>query len=276
MTRRDCLALGASAGAALFAGPARAGKPVEAVVELFSSQGCRSCPAADKLLAELRDMPGVLALTIHVDYWDYLGWKDTLASPEFSQRQYDYAKARGDMDVFTPQMIVNGNKQMVGSQRSEVFAVLAQSRKPSWPVPLMITDTAKEIVVEIGAGEAEQDATLWVMPVMERTSVKIEKGEMAGREVGLCERGPQARARRHVDRRGGAHRASQGRADAARRHRLRGAPSAGQGRPRPGLRLLGRPHQLKAASLTPPRPAQAARTSVRRSRRHNHRRSATA
>lgn len=183
MTRRDCLALGAGAGAALFAGPARAGKPVEAVVELFSSQGCRSCPAADKLLAELRDMPGVLALTIHVDYWDYLGWKDTLASPEFSQRQYDYAKARGDMDVFTPQMIVNGEKQMVGSQRSEVFAVLSQSRKPSWPAPLMISDTAKEMVIEIGAGEAEQEATLWVMPVMERASVKIEKGEMAGREA---------------------------------------------------------------------------------------------
>jgi hypothetical protein len=183
MTRRDCLALGAGAGAALFAGPARAGKPVEAVVELFSSQGCRSCPAADKLLAELRDKPGILALTFHVDYWDYLGWKDTLASPDFSQRQYDYAKARGDMDVFTPQMVVNGSKQMVGSQRSEVLAVLSQSRQASWPVALKISDTAKEMAIEIGAGDAEQEATLWVMPVMDRVSVKIEKGEMAGREA---------------------------------------------------------------------------------------------
>ena len=183
ISRRGCLALGAGAGVALFAGPAGASKPVEVVVELFSSQGCKSCPAADKLLAELRTMPGVLALTFHVDYWDYLGWKDTLASPEFSQRQYDYAKARGDMDVFTPQMVVNGSKQMVGSQRSEVFAVLAQSRRTSWPVALSISDTAKEMVIEIGAGDAEQEATLWVMPVMERTSVKIEKGEMAGREA---------------------------------------------------------------------------------------------
>jgi hypothetical protein len=183
ISRRDCLALGAGIGAAWLAGPARAGQPVEAVVELFSSQGCRSCPAADRLLMELRGMPGVLALTFHVDYWDYLGWKDTLASPDFSQRQYDYAKARGDMDVFTPQMIVNGNKQMVGSQRSEVFAVLSQSRRTSWPVALTISDTAKEMVIEIGAGQAEQEATLWVMPLMERTSVKIEKGEMAGREA---------------------------------------------------------------------------------------------
>lgn len=183
MSRRDCLALGAGIGAAWLAGTARAGQPIEAVVELFSSQGCRSCPAADRLLMELRGMPGILALTLHVDYWDYLGWKDTLASPDFSQRQYDYAKARGDMDVFTPQMIVNGEKQMVGSQRSEVMAVLSQSRKASWPVALMISDKAKEMVIEIGAGEAEQEATLWVMPVMERASVKIQKGEMAGREA---------------------------------------------------------------------------------------------
>ena len=74
-------------------------------------------------------MPGVLALTYHVDYWDYLGWKDTLGSPDFSQRQYDYAKARGDMDVYTPQLIVNGGKPMVGSKRPEIFSVLKQSRQ---------------------------------------------------------------------------------------------------------------------------------------------------
>jgi hypothetical protein len=88
-SRRDCLALGAGLAASWVSGPARAGQPIEAVVELFSSQGCKSCPAADRLLTELRGRPGVLALTFHVDYWDYLGWKDTLASPEFSQRQYD-------------------------------------------------------------------------------------------------------------------------------------------------------------------------------------------
>jgi hypothetical protein len=183
ITRRDCLALGAGMAAVWLSGPASAAQPVEVVVELFSSQGCNSCPPADRLLSELRAMPGVLALTFHVDYWDYLGWKDTLASPEFSQRQYDYAKARGDMDVYTPQMIVNGEKQMVGSQRSEVFAVLEQSRRKSWPATASITETGREIVIELGSATTPQDATLWVMPIVERTTVKIEKGEMAGREI---------------------------------------------------------------------------------------------
>ena len=198
-----------SCSAARAAGPAR--RPT----------GCSS---------ELRGRPGVLALTFHVDYWDYLGWKDTLASPDFSQRQYDYAKARGDMDVFTPQMVVNGEQADGGKPALRSF------RRPR-PVTqdelarasLRISDTAKEMVIEIGAGEAQQEATLWVMPVMERASVKIEKGEMAGREVDLYQCGAQARSRRHVDGRGGADHAAQGRADARRRHRLRGAAAAGQG-----------------------------------------------
>jgi len=182
ITRRNCLALAAGAGVSLLAGQARASEPIDVVVELFSSQGCNSCPPGDRLLGELRDTPGVLALTFHVDYWDYLGWKDTLAAPDFSQRQYDYAKARGDMDVFTPQMIVNGEKQMVGSQRSEVFAVLDQSRRASWPVRVDIADTGKELVFALGSGVAAE-ATLWVMPILDHVSVKIERGEMAGREV---------------------------------------------------------------------------------------------
>ena len=181
ISRRQCLALGAGAGASLVSGAAQAADHVDVVVELFSSQGCNSCPPADQLLAELRKKPGVLALNFHVDYWDYLGWKDTLAGADFSQRQYDYAKARGDLDVYTPQMVVNGTKHMVGSQRSEVFAVLEQSRIKTWPVPVSIGDTGKELVVEAGAGSGE--ATLWVMPILDHVSVKIEKGEMAGRDV---------------------------------------------------------------------------------------------
>ncbi|WP_373503112.1 DUF1223 domain-containing protein [Aestuariivirga sp.] len=183
MTRRDCLALGAGGLAACVARPALAAAPVDVVVELFSSQGCSSCPPADRILGEIRTRPGVLALTFHVDYWDYLGWKDTLASADFSQRQYDYAKARGDMDVYTPQMVVNGQKPLVGSQRSEVFAVLDQSRQTHWPIELSMSDGAKELAIEIGAGEGPQDATLWVMPITDRISVKIGKGEMAGREI---------------------------------------------------------------------------------------------
>lgn len=184
ITRRNCLALGAGAAGLWCSGLAAAAHPIEAVVELFSSQGCRACPPGERLLSELRGMPGVLALGLHVDYWDYLGWKDTLASPEFSQRQYDYARARGDMDVFTPQMIVNGEKQMVGSQRSEVFTVLERSRRKSWPVTVSIAETERELVIALGPGGAPEDATLWVMPVTSHAKVKIERGEMAGHEIG--------------------------------------------------------------------------------------------
>jgi hypothetical protein len=182
ISRRAALTLGCAAG--LFASLPEAGASSgPTVVELFTSQGCSSCPPADRLLQELRQLPGVLALSYHVDYWDYLGWRDTLASPDFSQRQYDYAKARGDMDVYTPQIIVNGARHMVGSSRERVMAAIAAERQRPLPVPLAIADTAEEIVVTIGRGEASADTTLWVMPLLDETTVKIERGEIAGRNI---------------------------------------------------------------------------------------------
>ena len=187
LSRRNCLALGAGFVVSLLPAKAFAAAAPDVVVELFSSQGCSSCPPADRLLTELRARPGVLALSYHVDYWDYLGWKDTLGSAEFSQRQYDYAKARGDMDVYTPQMIVNGGKPMVGSQRSEVYAVLEQERQAQWPVALSMTGDGNEIIVECGVftgnGEPASEATLWLMPILDEAKVKIERGENASREI---------------------------------------------------------------------------------------------
>lgn len=187
ISRRTCLALGAGFAASFLPVAARAGTNPDVVVELFSSQGCNSCPPADRLFSELRQKPGVLALTYHVDYWDYLGWKDTLASPEFSQRQYDYAKARGDMDVYTPQMIINGGKPLVGSQRSEVYAVLEQSRQMNWPVDITMSAGSNEIAIDVGpfasAGAPPASGTLWVMPVLQETTVKIERGEVAGQDM---------------------------------------------------------------------------------------------
>jgi hypothetical protein len=173
--------------ASMIAGKANASGMPDVVVELFSSQGCSSCPPADRLLTELRNKPGVLALSYHVDYWDYLGWKDTLGSPEYSQRQYDYAKARGDMDVYTPQMIINGGKPLVGSQRSEVYAVLEQSRQAKWPVDLKITGGSTEIIIDCGEfqgeGEPATEATVWLMAILGEAKVKIERGEIAGHEI---------------------------------------------------------------------------------------------
>ena len=87
--------------------PVRAGEP-RAVIELFTSQGCSSCPPADKLLGELARDPSLIAMSLPVDYWDYLGWKDTLALHGHTTRQRAYAEARGDREVYTPQVVVNG------------------------------------------------------------------------------------------------------------------------------------------------------------------------
>jgi hypothetical protein len=88
------------------------------VLELFTSQGCSSCPAADALFKAYAARRDIVALSMPVDYWDYLGWKDTLGSPKFSRRQRDYAKQRGDGQVYTPQVVVNGRTHVVGSSKS--------------------------------------------------------------------------------------------------------------------------------------------------------------
>jgi len=106
--------------AVLVAQPART-EP-RAVIELFTSQGCSSCPAADKLIAEYSRDPSVIALSLAVDYWDYLGWKDTLALSGHSNRQRAYAKARGDREVYTPQVVVDGAVHALGSDKKPVYA----------------------------------------------------------------------------------------------------------------------------------------------------------
>src|SRR5437868_367863 len=147
LTRRQVLALAAGAVATgATGGVVRADTVRPAIVELFTSQGCSSCPPADAFMMEVRAMKDVVALTYNVDYWDYRGWRDTLASPENSKRQYKYAKARGDMDVYTPQMIIDGATHVVGSQKSAVIAAIKHSL--SSPPPMWIP-------VSIHANDAE-------------------------------------------------------------------------------------------------------------------------
>src|SRR5947209_969413 len=99
------------------------------VVELFTSQGCSSCPPADALLAELANDPSLIAVSVPIDIWDYLGWKDTLASPRNTARQRAYAKARGDGQVYTPQAVVNGSVHVLGSDKAAIEHALFKSRK---------------------------------------------------------------------------------------------------------------------------------------------------
>ena len=107
--------------------PAAAAEP-RAVIELFTSQGCSSCPPADKVIGELAKDPSVIALSMPIDYWDYLGWKDTLADSRFSARQKAYSLMRGDRDVYTPQAVVNGEAHVIGSDRGEIGRASCRER----------------------------------------------------------------------------------------------------------------------------------------------------
>ena len=102
----------------------------KAVVELFTSQGCSSCPPADALLTSLADQEDVVALAYHVDYWDYVGWKDTFGEADFSDRQRAYAQSWGSSRIYTPQMVINGVKGVVGSRRGEVHGELDRASLP--------------------------------------------------------------------------------------------------------------------------------------------------
>jgi hypothetical protein len=128
-------AYGLAIAGILLAGGANAGEP-KAVLELFTSQGCSSCPPADKLLGEYAKRDDVLVLSFNVDYWDYLGWKDTLANPDNTERQRAYASARGDRQVYTPQVVVNGSAHVVGSNKADIEAAIAQG--PGLPVKIAL------------------------------------------------------------------------------------------------------------------------------------------
>jgi hypothetical protein len=171
--------------AAVLARPAFAAVTRPVIVELFTSQGCSSCPPADAYFKTLKEQPDVLALSYHVDYWDYLGWRDTLGSSEFSQRQYDYAKSRGDKNVYTPQMIINGGKHFVGSQRDQVSSAIASARAENatdW-VDMEMSDNATDVTIAIPAGKPMKEPTLWLLAFAHSISVEIKKGENAGSTV---------------------------------------------------------------------------------------------
>src|SRR5436309_729370 len=127
-----------------------------AVIELFTSQGCSSCPPADKLVGELGSDPSLVALSLPIDYWDYLGWKDTLADPRHTARQKAYAKLRGDRDVYTPQVVVNGSLHALGSDKPAIERAIAQSRQNpnALALPVKLTVGAGQLVVALPDGDA--------------------------------------------------------------------------------------------------------------------------
>ena len=159
-----------------------------AVVELFTSQGCSSCPAADKLLGELARDPNLIALSLPIDYWDYLGWKDTLADARFTARQKAYSRARGDRDVYTPQVIVNGSAHVVGSDRARIEGAIDATKKSEgvMSVPVSMSVSGKQINVSIAGsnkGTAARRGEVWICSVSKAVPISIGRGENRGREI---------------------------------------------------------------------------------------------
>ena len=164
--------------------PLRAGATEpRAVIELFTSQGCSSCPPADKLLGELSRDPTLIALSLPVDYWDYLGWKDTLALHGHSNRERAYADARGDREVYTPQVVVNGIAPVLGSDKAAIEQAIAKTRQSAAPLTVPVTATVADgkVSVNIAAAAGEHDsAEVWLCPVTGKAQVTIERGENRG------------------------------------------------------------------------------------------------
>ena len=164
---------------------AQAGEP-RAVLELFTSQGCSSCPPADRLVGQFANDPSVVALSVPIDYWDYLGWRDTLAKPAHSARQRAYARARGDGQVYTPQIVVNGSADALGSDQAAIERAIAQTDHStgvmSLPVVLAVSNGTLNVSVS-DADKAPAGAEVWLCPLAKAVPVAIGRGENRGRTI---------------------------------------------------------------------------------------------
>ena len=158
------------------------------VVELFTSQGCSSCPRADAVLGRLAERDDVVALSLSIDYWDYLGWKDTLASPKFTERQRAYAHTRGDGAIYTPQAVVNGLVHVNGADEGLIDRTMESTGKAVARsiVPVRLSESKERLVVETGSGQmgaAAKEATLWLAVIAAHVTVPITRGENEGKTV---------------------------------------------------------------------------------------------
>jgi hypothetical protein len=153
------------------------------LVELYTSEGCSSCPPADALLAELATRPDVLALSFHVDYWDRLGWKDPFSSVAATERQDRYARLLGLATVYTPQIIVDGHWQAVGSDRDMVDQALAAARRAPRAVAVRLTLHHGEARVGLGAEPAGVPAALLMVGFDRRHVDRVGGGENDGRTL---------------------------------------------------------------------------------------------
>lgn len=153
-----------------------------AVIELFTSQGCSSCPPADRLIGSLADSPDILVLSFHVDYWNYLGWKDPYSSAEFTARQRDYARYLGGSNVYTPQAIVQGSFDVVGSYADRLKSAITKARATDQWVNVTLKKTGNTVSISLPAAPAEQSNI--VLVGFDKTSTNaVPRGENAGEKL---------------------------------------------------------------------------------------------
>lgn len=159
------------------------GKAPKGVVELFTSQGCSSCPPADEMLGNLIRQGDVVALSYHVDYWNYLGWTDTLSSKENTDRQYGYARSLRRTGVYTPQAVINGRDHVKGTELAAINGKIESLQKAGQglTVPIQARMHGHEIQIEIGAGQGEAEVVIAYFT--KREQVEVEKGENAGKRM---------------------------------------------------------------------------------------------
>lgn len=173
------------------AAPGFAGHPADArhnrpvVVELFTSQGCSSCPPADAFLGQLAQRHDILALSLPVTYWDMLGWKDTLASEANTNRQKAYSQTMGRGGVYTPQVIVDGTTDVIGSREQAIEAAITARVGDMQSVPVDLNANRQLLHIAIGpaSDSSDHEATIWMLRILPQATVSIHDGENSGRTI---------------------------------------------------------------------------------------------
>jgi hypothetical protein len=154
------------------------------VVELYTSQGCSSCPPADAFFHDsLSGRDDVIALSLHVDYWDYIGWKDSFASPAYTKRQKAYATAAGHRSVYTPQMIIAGQDHVVGNKPGKVNDLIEAHKKTRSAIAISMQRKGNSVVINVESSGGRDDMIVHLVRYTPKENVAIKRGENAGRTV---------------------------------------------------------------------------------------------
>ncbi|MEM7753766.1 MAG: DUF1223 domain-containing protein [Pseudomonadota bacterium] len=153
------------------------------VVELFTSQGCSSCPPADRLLGELAKEDDIIALGFHVDYWDYLGWKDEFASPEHTKRQRAYGRAFGERSIYTPQMVIAGKEHVVGSRGMKVAKTIDKHAEHAMPINVRLSRSGGTVTVQASTKQQVPNVVVQLATFVPEETVQIRRGENRGKTL---------------------------------------------------------------------------------------------